>query len=201
MWWSSAAIGPLASRFHHTKNSGFPDPRCEMDENILGTLIMSPSGFMTMISRQKSGASGSAVENAKLTQEHFGGGDLDGTSIALSSLVSVLFDARSSLQGVSWIGNQLQGVRFEEVPLNKAELLDCELVLCSFANCAFKRIDLTGTVFRSCRFERVDFSSACLINVHFIDCDFSEAVFPDGLMVEGKNSVHFGPDGRVGANG
>lgn len=117
--------------------------------------------------------------------------ELDAITIAMSTLENLTFNAASTLYGVAWIGNEIQGCSFFDVPMNKSEILNCTFVDSRFFNVALFRTDLSGTIFKHCVLEGVDLSNACLINASFEDCTFSNLKVNAKTFVNGRKSIYF----------
>jgi len=152
--------------------------------------------FVATVVRHKSGAQDAAegdVHNVRLSGFQVSL-DLDAITIAMSSLENLTFGATSTLYGITWIGNEIQGCTFLDVPMNKSEVLDCLFKDSRLVNVSLFRADLSGTVFKRCFLEGLDLSSACLINVFFEDCTFVN-VRVAGELINGRKNISFDASG------
>lgn len=141
--------------------------------------------------------SSNEIAQADLSDLHFTQTDLDGTRIAMSRLPANRFDTHYSLNGVSWIGNDLQDCAFVGVAMNKCELLDCRAVRCLFAGVSLFRADLSRTVFEECHLTNLDLSQdTCLIGVSFKHCVFESVKIREGLTLTMTGSLDFDSRGE-----
>jgi uncharacterized protein YjbI with pentapeptide repeats len=138
------------------------------------------------------------VANADLTEARFVEKDLSGTSIAMSRLQSVKFDATFDLHGVSWIGNEIQECIFDGVSMNKCEVLDCVLEGCSLVRVSLFRADWSGSSFENCRLTELNLSQkVSLFGVAFRSCTFDKVKLGDGRTLRGVGTLVFGVEGNV----
>ncbi|CAH0351040.1 pentapeptide repeat-containing protein [Aquabacterium sp. CECT 9606] len=122
--------------------------------------------------------------------------NLDGVTIAMSRLSRLSFGLGSSLQGSTWIGNEILDCTFSDTAMNKSEMLDCVIEACRLNRTSLFRADWSGSVFKRCTLEGLDLSTTCLINTLFEDCTFTQVQLMPGEILNGRQTVSFDPIGK-----
>lgn len=122
---------------------------------------------------------------------------LDGITMAMSRLRNVSFATGASLQGVTWIGNEVLGCTFSGTSMNKGEMLDCIFEDSQISQASLFRSDWSGSAFRHCKLEALDLSGTCLINTLFEACDFTDVRVGAGGALNGRHTLRFDETGRL----
>lgn len=123
--------------------------------------------------------------------------DWDAVTIAMSSLSHISFGTMHSLQGMTWIGNEIQHCTFIDTPMNKSELLDCVFEDCTWQHVSLFRADWSGSVFKHCTFRDLNLSATCLIQTSLVDCVFMNVTVDSQPLVDGKHTLRFDATGQL----